>query len=379
MSKKKSLSISEILLMSLLIAGFVSFFGGLIALGSSAFTVAIVFGSIFVVCLLFVILYMIVDKVKRDIELKKEYRGVEVNGSNEGIHQTYTPPARKLNDEFLKKTDDYIATQYPSLPLDDIGIFSFSGDQDALEAIREMAYKMQSHVGLKYQIITIEFFKGTAKSDATVKEAGNFRRTGALTAEINLDQSLDNFMLVACLAHEMAHAYQSFSGKQPYADNTNEEEFFTDLLTFYLGFTKIVKSGYYGFMKKLGYIADGDFLKIEEIYSKRTSAPNSYVKEKEELKQLSLLYESMVEEVLEKCESLSKKYLPPEDKTYILELKNQYGSEEEKAKIRKYNENVHKRSKDNLDSDIVGLEIRIENLMKAKEKLDRIYNYIFSN
>lgn len=362
-----------------LIAGFVAFFGGLIALASGAFTVAIVFGSIFAVCLLFVVLYMIVDKIKRNKQLKKEYEGVEVNDSNEGIRQTYTPPARKLNDDFLKRADDYIANNYPSLPLDDIGIFTFNANEDPLEAIRKMAYKMQSHIGLKYQIITIKFFKGTAKSDVSVKEAGNFRRTGALTADINLDESLDNFMLVACLAHEMAHAYQSFSGKQPYADNTNEEEFFTDLLTFYLGFTKIVKSGYYGFMKKLGYIADGDFLKIEEIYSKRTSAPSSFVKEKEELRQLSSLYERMVEEVLEKCEALLKKYLPSEDKTYVSDLKNQYGSEEEKEKIRKYNENVNKRSKDDLDADITGLEIRIENLMKAKEKLDRIYNYIFSN
>ena len=356
-----------------------SFFGTMIAFACGGITAGIVLGVIFVITLIPVVVILIKDHIAdKKIDKESSKRTTTSTGS-----YSYTPPpkthTRKVGDDFLNSVDEYVAREFPNLPFDDIGRIVEQGNKSTQEWANQVVVQMQKHLGLKYQIITVKLFDGSGDKDKTKKEAGSFRRTGLITADIMLDSSLSYFMMLACLAHEMAHAYQSFNGKQPYEDGCLEEEQFTDLLTFYLGFTKIVKNGYYGYNSKLGYVDDGDFLKIEEIYSKRTSSPSAFAKEKAELTQLSQLYERMVQETIDMCDQLLTKYLPPDDKTFVLNTKEHYSSNEEKAKIKQYQENIEKRSKDSLNLDITGLEIRLEELLKAKEKLVRIYNFIFAN
>lgn len=376
--KKK---LSDILVVVAIFGGIGSFFGIFIGFAIGNFVLSLIMGIILVVCLLYLLIEHLVTKSKEKT-MPNIGTASTSNSTSDGPRTTTPPPSRqptrKVSDEFLLKMDEYIAKEYPNLPLSRIGQLP-RGNGDRLDYARQVSSAMQKHLGLKYQIITISLFDSKTDTNKEKQEAGTFQRTGLITADIKIDSSLDLMMFDACLAHEFAHAFQSFNGKQPYEDGSIEEEQFTDLLTFYLGFDRIVKLGYYGYQKKLGYVNDGDFLKIEEIYSKRTSAPDTYAKEKAELAQLADLYERMVVELIDECDQLLNKYLPPEDKTFVLETKKQYSSDEEKTKIKQYKENIERRAKSNVDLDITGLEIRLENLMKSKEKLDRIYNFVFTN
>ncbi len=372
---------SDILVVVAIFGGIGSFFGIFIGFAIGNFVLSLIMGIILVVFLLYLLIEHLVTKSKE--KTIPNSGTTSTSNSSTGGPRTTTPPpsrqpTRKVSDEFLLKMDEYIAKEYPNLPLNRIGQLP-RGNGDRLEYARHVSSAMQKHLGLKYQIITISLFDSKTDPNKEKQETGTFQRTGLITADIKIDSSLDFMMFDACLAHEFAHAFQSFNGKQPYEDGTIEEEQFTDLLTFYLGFDRIVKLGYYGYQKKLGYVNDGDFLKIEEIYSKRTSAPDTYAKEKAELAQLADLYERMVVELIDECNQLLNKYLPPEDKTFVLETKEHYDSAEEKEKIKQYKENIERRAKSNVDLDITGLEIRLEDLMKTKQKLDRIYNFIFTN
>ena len=386
MSENKPKNASGILFVVAVFGCIGAFFGIFIGFMISNFTVSIVCGVIFVVLLASLLISHFVEKAKEN----KAYRerktsggtttssGTKTDGPSTSTSHASRQPTRKVSDEFLLKVDEFIANNYPNLPLNRIGQLPSNG-KDRLEYARQVSSAMQKHLGLKYQIITVDLTTVEHVENERKTEAGSFKRTGVITADIKIDSSLDPMMFDACLAHEYSHAFQSFNGKQPFEDGTLEEEQFTDLLTFYLGFDRIVKLGYYGFRKKLGYVDDGDFLKIEEIYSKRTSSPDTYAKEKAELSQLADLYERMVEELIDECDQLLNKYLPPEDKVFVIETKEHYSSDEEKAKIKQYKENIERRAKGSVDLDITGLEIRLESLMKTKQKLDRIYNFVFTN
>lgn len=310
-------------------------------------------------------------------ENNKQSSGNRQTSSFSGSSTTYAPPpARRVTDDFfIEEIDDYVAKEFPELPLDNATI-NLSFTTDYLSDIRKAAFEMQKHLGIQTFIITISIRKLNDENDKK-REAGHFRRTGLITAEIEIDSHLSKTMALACLAHEMSHAYQSFKGKRPYEDGSLKEEQFTDLLTYYLGFSGLIKNGYYSGNQKLGYVESGDFNKIEEQYSSRTSSSGSYKKEKKDLKELINLYENMVEDVLSLCGNLLAKYMPPDDKMYIKSINEKYNSTEVKEYISKIKDNIDRRAKLNINMDQIGVEMKIEELMEDKTKVQRIYDYVF--
>lgn len=313
----------------------------------------------------------------RGHENRKQHERDRKTSSYGGASTNYAqPPVRRATDDlFIKEIDDYVAREFPELPLDN-AIIGLTFSTDYLSDIRKTAFEMQKHLGISTFIITISLRK-LNDENAKKLEAGHFRRTGLITAEIEIDSNLSKVMALACLAHEMSHAYQSFKGKQPYQDGSTKEEQFTDLFTYYLGFSSLIKNGYYSGNQKLGYVEAGDFQKTEEQYSSRTSSSGSYKKEKKDLKELIILYETMIEEILSLCAGLLAKYMPPDDKSYIRTINEKYNSPKVKEYISKINDNIDRRAKLNLNMDQIGVEMKIEELMEDKTKVQRIYDYVF--
>lgn len=321
----------------------------------------------------------IILAIARSNKNNKQNKQPRSSSFSGGANASYVPPPikRATDDSFIKEIDDYVAREFSELPLDN-ALIGLTFATDYLSDIRKTAYEMQMHLGLASFIITISLRKLNDENTKRL-EAGHFKRTGLLTAEIEIDSSLSKVVALACLAHEMSHAYQSFKGKSPYPDGTQKEEQFTDLLTYYLGFSDLVKNGYYSGNTKLGYVETGDFTKIEQQYSSRTSSIGSYKKEKNNLKELIDLYASMVEQVLSLCENLLVKYIAPDDKEYIKSINEKYSSAEVKDYIFKINNNIERRAKLNINMDQIGVEMKIEELMEEKKKVERIYNYVFGN
>ncbi len=289
----------------------------------------------------------------------------------------YSEPKRAVSDNLIKEFDDYISKEMPELPLDNASI-GINYTEDYLPDLRKAGFEMQKHLGISSFIITITLKKlGSLTQDKV--DVGHFRMTGNITAEIEIDSSLNATMSLACLAHEMAHAYQIIKGKIPYNEGTIKEEQFTDLLTYYLGFSKIVRNGYYYGNHKLGYVEAADFAKIEEIYSSRTSSKGSFKKEKHDLIELINLYKTMVEQILELCEQLSHKYMPSDDKEFINKMTAKYDSQEVKDYINKVSDNIERKAKLDIEMDQIGVEMKIEELLEDKIKVQRIHDYIFGN
>ena len=329
----------------------------------------------------------IIAEIVLGIILNKETGGQKKNSDdnprpyNGGSTNDYGPPphknVRETTDSFIKEIDDYISKEYPELPYDE-AVLNINFSSDFLSDIRKTTIEMQRHLGISdYITITVNLRKLNDGSSLKL-EAGHFSRTGVITAEIEIDSGLSKDMALACLAHEMSHFYQSFKGRQPYEDGSIKEEQFTDLLTYYLGFSKLVKNGYYSNASKLGYVESEDFRKIEEQYSSRTSSSGSYKKEKKDLKEIISVYEATIGEIVSLCRDLLSKYMPPDDKVFVKSINEKYNSDEVKEYISRINKNIDRRAKLNINMDQIGVEMKLEELMEDKVKVQRIYDYIFS-
>lgn len=376
MSEKKKSKGNTALWIIWMISIGVFFISALGFMSGGHFTPAIVLGVLFAVDLIAFIIVITVSNKKDQV--------TPSNSTSTSGASSYSPPPRPtkrvLKDDVLENFDSYIAKEYPDLPLDE-----FVAPKEAFALMswgeKEMQLlvdAMKKHIGIDTFAISVHYKKFPKSEDGSKTSGGSFQRTSLIAAVIYINDELTVSQVPACLSHEMAHAFQSFKGKQPYADNSDLEECFTDLLTFYLGFSKYVKRGYYSYNSKLGYVHDGDFLKIEEIYSNRTSSKGSFTDEKEELSKLIETYEFYVGEIVNQCERLSNKYMPGEDKSFIFEMRAKYQSDEINTRINQYKDGLERRAKNDLRSDIIGLEIKLEEIMKDKEKVNRIYNYVFN-
>lgn len=183
---------------------------------------------------------------------------------------------RLLNDACIKEFDEFIAKVYPQLPLEE---FKAKLVDTSIEEIRKFSNKMQKHLGFDKQIFIIEY-----GDNLNEKEAGLFRRDNILMCTIKIKNNLLKSQIEAVLAHEMAHAYQSFFGKSNYDDGNEQlSEIFTDALTMYLGFGSFIKNGYYipkfEKVERLGYIEAGDFFNVYKTFTSRAS-PINFLKRK---------------------------------------------------------------------------------------------------
>ena len=353
------------------------FFVALGTLSGGQFVSSAIFAGLFVVDL---IIFIIVISIRNKNDRVLPNNSAQNNHNESNNTPSYTPLKRALKDEVLEQFDSYISNNFSDLPLDEFKppverLFSFAYQEKDMQSL---VNEMKKHIGIDTFAISVHFKKYPPAGKDNKTSGGSFQRTSLITAVIYINEELTTAQIPACLSHEMAHAYQSFKGKQPYADNSDLEECFTDLLTFYLGFSKFVKKGYYSNNSKLGYVHDGDFLKIEEIYSKRTSSKGSYVDEKQEFNQLIETFEQYINVIVDSCERLSKKYLPSEDKQFVLSMLEKYQSKEIKDKIEQYKKGFERRAISDLRTDTIGLEIKIEEAIKDKEKVVRIENYILN-
>ena len=85
----------------------------------------------------------------------------------------------------------------------------------------------------------------------------------------------------------------------------------------------------------------------------------------------------MVEQILSLCGNLLVKYMAPDDKEYIKSINEKYSSTEVKDYIFKINDNIERRAKLNINMDQIGVEMKIEELMEEKKRVERIYNHVF--
>lgn len=291
---------------------------------------------------------------------------------------------RSLSDSQIKVFDEYVARVFPELPFD-----SWKGSsEDWLhikdeKVLKNVIFQMQKHLGIDMFILT-----AVVSNNELTKEPGLFRRTGPISGEIKVNLNLlNNSAVMAVLCHEVAHAYQSFKGHDQYSEDKNEYEPFTDILTYYLGFSDIVKTGYYTSVTgkdgnihniKLGYIEAGDFEYAKQIYSKRTSSIHSFEKEKKQLASLVEAYCAYVETMTSYSERLLGKYLPPDDKEFVKAMNEKYNSDEVKERIRQYKEKLERRSLEDIKMDIAGIEFKLEDLMEESKKIQRIHDFVFN-
>ena len=351
----------------------VFFISALGFMSGGRFITAAILGGLFIIDLsIFIIVITYGNKKEKAIPKSSSTQNYKSATS-------YNPLKRALTDECLKEFDSYIEKNFPELPLDEFKppietLFSFSYGEKEMQSL---VNNMKKHIGIDTFAISVHF-KKFPENKQNKTSGGTFQRTGLITAVIHINEKLTISQIPACLAHEMAHAYQSFKSNQPYPDNSDLEECFTDLLTFYLGFSKFVEKGYYSNNSKLGYVHDGDFLKIKEVFSKRTSSKNSFKDEKQEFNQLIETFELYIDSIINSCEMLSKKFLPQEDKQFILDTLKKYQSNEIKDKLEQYKKGFERRAIADLRTDIIGLEIKIEEIQKDKAKVDRIEKYILN-
>ena len=69
--------------------------------------------------------------------------------------------------------------------------------------------------------------------------------------------------------------------------------------------------------------------------------------------------------------------MAPDDKEYIKSINEKYSSTEVKDYIFKINDNIERRAKLNINMDQIGVEMKIEELMEEKKRVERIYNHVF--
>ena len=107
-------------------------------------------------------------------------------------------------------------------------------------------------------------------------------------------------------------------------------------------------------------------------------AKKFYKKEKKDFKEIISVYEATIGEIVSLCRDLLSKYMPPDDKVFVKSINEKYNSDEVKEYISRINKNIDRRAKLNINMDQIGVEMKLEELMEDKVKVQRIYDYIFS-
>ena len=278
--------------------------------------------------------------------------------------------------ETIAEFDEYIKDTFPELPFDEYKDNIEASSLFDITVLRQLCMRMQKHLGIEQYIITVEF----EQSEPESKEAGTFKRTGLLFAEIKIKEKVSGPAIWATLAHELSHAYQSFKGHPQFSDNVLESEQFTDILTFYLGFKPIVEKGYYTNLGdtryKLGYIFPGDFYAAEKKYLERTSSIHAFEKEKKELSAKLLALRQYAAFIVSYCEQLEGKYLPEDDKQFVIEKKNIYSSSEYLDYLNNLEKELSRKAYMSIQMDIIGIEMKYEELMKDYEKIKAFATFV---
>lgn len=173
--------------------------------------------------------------------------------------------ARKKIWEF----DAFVRDNYPNLPLNEI---SFSQDElkDLISNVNNkgilnadilmpIVKKMLKHLNQTFNYASVEVRR---VEPGQVQQAGHIESTTHKIV-VNYDGRMTYRTVLALLAHELSHAYQFYEFSK-YPDE-KDVEFFTDFLTYYLGFGSLIEEGYkYGYFDsehrehkvRLGYLDD---------------------------------------------------------------------------------------------------------------------------
>lgn len=151
--------------------------------------------------------------------------------------------ARKKIWEF----DAFVRDNYPNLPLEEI---SFSQDELkelvsnvnvkgilTTEILMPIVKKMLKHLNQTFNYASVEVRR---VEPGQVKQAGLIESTTHKIV-VNYDGRMTYRSVLALLAHELSHAYQFYEFSK-YPDE-KDIEYFTDFLTYYLGFGSLIEDG----------------------------------------------------------------------------------------------------------------------------------------
>lgn len=230
-----------------------------VALGNLSggnFTLAIVFGILFLIDII-AIAIVLFSNGKKDNGVPKTTSSSS-RTSYSGGTKANPQPSPKTNPDDLPenielrkkiwKFDAFVRDNFPKLPLEEI---EFSREElhelsDTagfgnlkVETLRPIVNKMLRHLNQTFNYASIEI---RHVKPGELNQAGHIESTSHRIV-LNYDGHMTCNSVLALLAHEISHAYQFYEFSK-YPGPEREVEEFTDFLTFYLGFGSLVQKGY---------------------------------------------------------------------------------------------------------------------------------------
>lgn len=230
-----------------------------VALGNLSggnFTLAIVFGILFLIDIIAMAIVLF-SNGKKDKGVPKTISSSS-RTSYSGGTKANPQPSPKTNPDDLPenielrkkiwKFDAFVRDNFPKLPLEEI---EFSREElhelsDTagfgnlkVETLRPIVNKMLKHLNQTFNYASIEI---RHVEPGELNQAGHIESTSHRIV-LNYDGHMTCNSVLALLAHEISHAYQFYEFSK-YPGPEREVEEFTDFLTFYLGFGSLVQKGY---------------------------------------------------------------------------------------------------------------------------------------